>query len=309
MLLVTGLGFAEFARSSLQGCLLPSRVRLLVCLCALIFLQACDTPTKKLINFADQKGLENRRISTGTFDLLVVDNNQPLRRDGVLHVYLEGDGSPWRHRVFVWADPTPRNPLMLRLMSRDRTSAVYLGRPCYNGTFSDPGCDSSLWTSGRYSSKVVRSMAAGIRALVQRKNASDVRLMGHSGGGALALLLAAEIPEVSRVVTLAGNLDIDAWTDHHGYTPLFSSRNPSFVEPLRQGVWQWHLIGLRDTVIPSQLIKPFILSQKNATGIEFSQFTHGCCWGRIWPEVLQALANDQPAAISGVQFKTRVESP
>lgn len=295
--------------SSIQGCYTPLRVKLLLCVFALVFVQGCETPTKNLTNFAQQNELKSLQIATGTFDLLFVDNRQPLRRDGVLHVYLEGDGSPWRHRVFVMPDPTPRNPLMLRLMSRDKTSAAYLGRPCYNGTFNDTGCDSSLWTSGRYSNKVVESMTVGIEALIKRKNAREVWLMGHSGGGALAMLLAAEIPKVSRVVTLAGNLDIDAWTHHHGYTPLYSSENPSTVADLRQSVWQWHLIGLQDGVIPSQLIKPFILSQKNATGIEFPRFTHGCCWERIWPNVLQALATDEPTSVRGVRFKARVEPP
>ncbi len=293
----------------MQDCCGALRVKLVMCVCALVFVQGCDTPTKNITSFAQSHELVSSQVRTGTFDLLVVDNRQPLRRDGVLHIYLEGDGSPWKYRVFVMPDPTPRNPLMLRLMSRDRTSAVYLGRPCYNGTFNDSGCDSSLWTSGRYSNEVVQSMASGIKALIKRKDAREVRLMGHSGGGALAMLLAAEIPQVSRVVTLAGNLDTDAWTDHHGYTPLFSSNNPSNVEALRPSVWQWHLIGLRDGVIPSQLIKPFILSQKNATGIEFPRFTHGCCWGRIWPNVLRALAADEPTTLRGVRFKSRVEPP
>ena len=38
---------------------------------------------------------------------------------GALHVYIEGDGTPYVARHDFAADPTPRNPLMLRLMTLD----------------------------------------------------------------------------------------------------------------------------------------------------------------------------------------------
>ncbi|MFK7994233.1 MAG: alpha/beta hydrolase [Granulosicoccus sp.] len=275
-----------------------------------VFLQACATPTGDLTRFATQNGLKRSEVRAGGFNLLVFDNETKNRdyaseSQGVLHVYLEGDGSPWKYRTIVMPDPTPRNPLMLRLLGYDRSPAVYLGRPCYNGFFNDPGCDDSLWTSGRYSRKVVLSMASAIRALSKRHNARQLWLIGHSGGGTLAMLLAKELPKVTRIVTLAGNLDTDAWTSHHRYTPLFSSINPASAPSLNPNIWQWHLIGGRDTVIPTQLIKPVIMRQASASGFEFPGFNHGCCWERIWPDVLQALSLDMPSRIPGEQFKFR----
>src|SRR6266545_4164343 len=57
-----------------------------------------------------------------------------LRPDGgrVLHIYLDGDGTPWE-RGRPAPDPTPRAPLVLRLMALDPAPRVYLGRPCYHG--------------------------------------------------------------------------------------------------------------------------------------------------------------------------------
>ncbi len=276
-------------------------------------MQACATPTSQLTAIAVSSGLQRDEVRAEGFNLTVFDNAKTAQvtqkrgtvRDQVLHVYLEGDGSPWRYRIFTMEDPTPRNPLMLRLMAYDNAPAVYIGRPCYNGTFRERGCNSSLWTSGRYSDKVVKSMASAIRYQAKRYRAEQLWLMGHSGGGALAMLLAEELPQVTRVITIAGNLDTDAWTDHHRYTPLYSSTNPATAPELSADIWQWHFIGGRDGVIPPQIVRPVIMRQASASGFEFPGFSHGCCWERVWPDILRALALGEPARVPAAQFKFR----
>lgn len=278
------------------------------CIC----LQGCATPSAKLNDYASGQGFERSTLRVKGFKLLVYKNTESFARKKssvtsateILHVYLEGDGSPWRYRTVVMPDPTPRNPLMLRLMALDEQESVYIGRPCYNGTSADPGCESRLWTSGRYSNQVVESMAAAIDVLSKRLKPDEIRLFGHSGGGALALLLAEKLPLVTHVVTIAGNLDTDAWTDHHGYTPLFSSLNPAKQPTLRQQVKQWHLVGGRDTVIPVQIVKPFVSSQVAASGFLYQGYDHGCCWVNLWPTVLSALRTRSSRPMLGSQFKT-----
>ena len=50
---------------------------------------------------------------------------------GGIHVYIEGDGSPWVNGgATVAANPTPRNPLALQLMATSPYNSVYVGRPC-----------------------------------------------------------------------------------------------------------------------------------------------------------------------------------
>lgn len=279
-----------------------------------LLLQSCVSPASKLDQLADSQGFERSQLMVGGYRLLVY-RNQPARalqaassmpgKGGILHVYLEGDGSPWRHRTIIMADPTPRRPLMLGLMKQDKQPAAYLGRPCYNGTASDKGCDPTLWTSGRYSQAVIDSMSAGLRVLASRHKVRELWLMGHSGGGALAMLLARELSMVTRVVTIAGNLDIDAWTLHHGYTPLYGSVNPAQMAPLRAEVWQWHLLGGRDAVIPPTLIRRFIMQQRQSSAFVVEQFGHGCCWQLLWPTILDALDQDDPGLIPARQFKFR----
>ena len=219
----------------------------------------------------------------------------PAAATGTLHIYLEGDGQPWQHRIVIMPDPTPRNPLMLRLMRNDPEPSAYVGRPCYYGHSQDPGCTFPLWTSARFSETVVASMAEVIRVLQGRYRARELWLIGHSGGGALAMLLAERLPAVSRVVTLGANLDTDAWTRHHRYSPLRESFNPAQRPALRQGVRQWHLLGTADRVVPPALVTRFIRRQPAAVGIELAGFTHSCCWSSLWPE----LARQRPRSHTG----------
>ncbi|MFK7890924.1 MAG: alpha/beta hydrolase [Granulosicoccus sp.] len=285
-------------------------VRLLVVV-ALLLLQACASPADKLTVYASSQGFQERWFDTGEFKLLVFDNDKGHRRlsgkqedTGVLHVYLEGDGSPWRHRVFIMADPTPRSPIMLRLMALDSAHAVYVGRPCYNGTSTAAPCDNSLWTSGRYSERVVSNMSLAIRTLAKRRKATEVWLFGHSGGGTLAMLLAARLDKAMRVVTIAGNLDTDAWTEHHNYTRLFGSANPAQMPALDEHIEQWHLLGEIDSVIPPMLVQQSIARQPAARRFLLPGYGHGCCWERIWPTVLDALKKNDPAGIPGYLFSS-----
>jgi hypothetical protein len=275
--------------------------------------QGCASPTGKLKNFANEQGFTRSEIRTEGYNLLVFDNKavvgQPEQTENlsrksvaagnVLRVYLEGDGSPWRHRTIIMPDPTPRSPLMLRLMSLDLNLAVYVGRPCYNGTSNEPPCHNGLWTSGRYSEVVVQSMVSAIRALAMRHKADELWLFGHSGGGALAMLIAPQVAAVTRVVTIAGNLDTDAWTEHHNYSRLYSSGNPAKLPALRDSIQQWHFLGANDQVIPPALVKNAIARQASARSFLLPSFSHGCCWAKIWPSVLDALKEDNPSRAPG----------
>ena len=146
-------------------------------------------------------------------------------------------------------------------------------------------------------------MAKAIELLREQSGARHIRLIGHSGGGALAMLIAQQI-EVAQVVTLAGNLDTDAWTRHHRYTPLFASMNPAKQSALPDHITQWHLLAGKDAVVPPSIVKQFIKTQPNAIGIQLDEFDHSCCWTRIWPRVVSSIRNETPRLLPGRQFKS-----
>jgi len=52
---------------------------------------------------------------------------------------------------------------------------------------------------------------------------TQIQLIGYSGGGATAALIAARRDDISRLITVAGNLDHDKWTQLHTITPLTHS--------------------------------------------------------------------------------------
>ncbi len=271
-----------------------------------MLITGCTTPTTRLQNLAESHKFERSIVNTNGFDHLVYSANLTSTQNyakSVLHVYLEGDGTPWKYRVVAMPDPTPRDPLVLRLMAQDAAPSVYIGRPCYNGTSKADGCHVSMWTSGRYSKQVVRGMTEVIEGIMAENNFDEVKLIGHSGGGALAMLIAARLHAVSHVVTIAGNLDTLAWTTHHGYSRLYTSLNPAEQPDLPEHIIQWHLVGGRDNVVPPSIVKGFIRNQKNALGTQVQNFSHGCCWESIWRNITKGIASSSSGFLPGTRFK------
>jgi len=224
-----------------------------------ISVAACSTPAYKHIDQqAESLGFERSTQGTSNFRHVVY---APLRdaSSDTVHVYIEGDGVAWRWRYFIKA-------------------------PCYFGLVLDEQCNSDLWTFSRFSEKVVNSMVEVISD--RTKDYSNVVLIGHSGGGALALLIAERLQKTSAVVTVAGNIDTDAWVGHHRYTPLYGSLNPVKRTPLKSSIRQLHLVGGKDKVIPANLVKEWIKNQPNAELWEIPGNTHLCCWAEQWPQVL-----------------------
>lgn len=213
---------------------------------------------------------------------------QPADVRDEIHVYIEGDGTPWVDGTKVAVDPTPRRPLALRLMRRDRAFSIYAGRPCYSGLAASEGCSSTLWTSGRYSPVVVNSMRVVVRRLLDTYGAKRLVLIGHSGGGTLAVLLAPSFDETVAVITVGGNLDVRAWAQWHGYAPLDASLNPVDLPPLPARIRQLHLVGGRDGNVPPDIATRAI-ERLGSTAIVYPRFDHACCWERQWPDVLRQL--------------------
>jgi pimeloyl-ACP methyl ester carboxylesterase len=177
---------------------------------------------------------------------------------------------------------------MLRLMTLDRAASVYVARPCYFGLEHSAGCSPIFWTVGRFNVDVVESMAAVIEHEAATSGADGIVLLGHSGGGALAVLLASRIQGVRAVVTVAGNLDTDAWTELHGYAPLSLSLNPS-AAPLAKTLLVLHLVGADDDVTPPAFVTASAGKLGSGEVRVLPNVAHTCCWDAVWPSVLDGL--------------------
>jgi hypothetical protein len=261
----------------------------------MLALGACGTPAQRMDETAASYGFGRSVVDGAGFRHVVHSNGRGAvgRR---LHVYIEGDGLPYLDRRTVSSDPTPRLPLMLKLMSLDEAPAAYVGRPCYGGLASDPPCTPLDWTLGRFSPRVVESMVAVVTALVEQSGASGVDLFGHSGGGTIAVLLALRLPNVHRVVTLAGNLDIDAWTELHGYARLSESLNPVLAGPLPSEVEQEHYVGGHDRIVPPALVGSAATRLGSGAVFIVPEVSHQAGWEAYWPLIVtgQYLARSAP---------------
>jgi len=256
-----------------------------------LFLSACaQLSTVHYSKEVDRQGLQRHIIQANAFPLVYYSRPDDKKTD-TLHVYIGGDGIPWQNKIFKSEDPGPYHPLVLQLMKQDRQTSIYLGRPCYQGLAKLPPCQPKYWTSSRFSHEVVDSMAAALKQLQAQYQYKKLALFGYSGGGALAVLLAHQLPRTELVVTIAGNLDTEAWTAFHYYSPMDKSINPARQAALPVSVRQIHLQGDRDINIPPQLSARYIKKQHDVTVLNFAAADHTCCWHLYWPEFLSVIKN------------------
>lgn len=265
------------------------RVALNAVLATLLFLGGCASPGQRLDQRAREAGLEVIHIAAGPFPSMVylkrsgaADHANDSISSGPLTIFLESDGIPWLGRI-PSDDPTTREPVALEMLMRSPAPAAYVTRPCYNGVRSDK-CNFELWTGARYSTEVVESMVATVREVQRRAGAERVALVGYSGGGSLAVLIAERLENVASVVTVAANLDTDAWTDHHKYLRLSQSLNPTLSD--RPHPWpELHLRGANDLVVPLATTERYFARYPQAQQRIVEGFNHVCCWVRDWPTI------------------------
>lgn len=255
-----------------------------------ILLAACASPAQRTDDRAVDLGYRKQVVQGAGFSHVVYFKQGMGMPGAALHVYLEGDGTPWLRKGLAAADPTPRKPLMLDLMSLDPVAAIYLGRPCYLGQNEDPACSSNLWTDGRYSEAVVESMSSALEKL--SANYTSLTLIGYSGGGTLAMLMAERQPKVVTVVTVAANLDTDSWSALHKQQRLRDSLNPASRPSLDRRIRQFHFAGDKDDNVPPSLVREAIVRQQGAIFKAFPNQDHSCCWKDVWKEILREVETD-----------------
>jgi pimeloyl-ACP methyl ester carboxylesterase len=250
-------------------------------------LAACDTffvaRHKKAEHIARQAAWEYHPIEAPPFRLAAWVSPRH-RASETLIIYIEGDGLAFLGSRTVSPDPTPDDPLALRLaVSHSGGGVAYLARPCqYVG---GPSCSPAYWTSRRYSPEVVAAFATAIDELERITGAGRVVLVGYSGGGAIAALVAARRSDVAGLVTVAGNLDIAYWVRRDGLTPLAGSLDPADA-PL--ALPQVHFVGGNDDVVGPDVVRSYLRrtgAPPAARVVEENRFDHACCWAEAWPRL------------------------
>ncbi|MBN2751842.1 MAG: alpha/beta hydrolase, partial [Rhodospirillaceae bacterium] len=106
--------------------------------------------------------------------------------------------------------------------------------------------------------EVVASMNEALSQVMVRLPGRGVRLVGYSGGGAVAALLAERRTDVLSLRTVAGNLDIEAVNRHHRVSAMPDSLNPIDVAPRLASLPQIHFVGGKDRVVPPFVAHGFV---------------------------------------------------
>jgi pimeloyl-ACP methyl ester carboxylesterase len=256
---------------------------------AVLVLAGCGSPSARFDARAHALGFQRTLIAGTAFEHVVFTSRPGRAGEAALHVYIGGDGTPWLSGRWLASDPTPTAPVALELASRDPRGALYLGRPCYHGAGPAERCHPALWSSKRYGAAVVSSMVAALSRLLERDAPSQVVLFGYSGGGTLAMLIAERLAQVAAVMTVAGNLDVSAWTALHGYETLTGSLDPGARAPLPARITQIHLVGADDRNVPPRLTRAMAARQQRGQVVVVPDYDHVCCWVEAWPSLLRLL--------------------
>lgn len=245
-------------------------------------LAGCQSPHVALQELANTHQQRLEILDTSPFSLLL---GVPLvaPTSTRLRIYLEGDGRAWATPSQPSLDPSPRNLLVARLAFADPQPSLYLARPCQ--FVSAPGCQPLLWTDRRFSAEVLDSLDAALTRIKSIYGNQTFELIGYSGGGALALLLATRRDDVAQVQTLAGNLTPREWVQLQKLSELKGSLEPLDYRQHLTELPQRHFAGSADHIVPASLLRSYqdeLGAAPCLESIELPGVSHNEGWERAW---------------------------
>ncbi len=222
-----------------------------------------------------------KEIQTDTFNLAswqkITDPKAKYK------IYIEGDGYAFDRYGRPTKDPTPRGALVRELAFNDKNeNVIYLARPCQY--IKSPVCSQRHWTTARFSSEVINAEYHAIKEIVGN---NDVILIGFSGGAQIVGLVssAKQGLNVEKIITIAGNLDHQTWTDYHNLLSLNESLNLADYYNNFIKIPQIHYVGEKDKVIPPTLVKQFI--KNNAPVIVVPNANHNNGWDSVIDDIIK----------------------
>lgn len=265
-------------------------------LICLLLLSACDKVPDRTARqqYADQlakaAGLVPHQLSADRFTLLsyqrVGDAKAPIT------IYIEGDGYAWAASDLPSRDPTPIKPVALQLAAKDATpNVIYLARPCQYVGVEFAACRIDYWTSARFAPDIIRAYNAALNHIKRQSKTHGFNLVGFSGGGAIALLVASHRDDILSVRTVAGNIDHRVWSELHGITPLRESLNAADYAASLTRIAQLHFVGQDDAIIPAAVAQSYAKEFSDTRCIRIQEVpstTHTTGWAEAWVNLLRA---------------------
>ena len=152
------------------------------------------------------------------------------------------------------------------------------------GSAEAPDVIRAIGRRTRLAPAVIGALSGAISAAKGQSEARGVELIGFSGGGPAATLIAAGRRDVALLVTVAANLDLAAWTALHRVSPMLGSRDPARLAGAAPRGPQVHFAGADDDVVPAAIIRSYLRKAGIAPGrlVVAKGHDHDCCWHEGW---------------------------
>ncbi len=241
---------------------------------------SCSTATEKLITLGSLNGFEAKEVKTDKFTVKIL--GRTFTKTEPVRFYIQGDGNGFT-RYRPAKNPTPRGFLVPEMTFLDWSpNRIYMARPCmYVDLGNEKNCEFKKWTLEKYSKEMVNALNQVIDKY-KLDPKQKIELVGYSGGGAMAILVAAHRNDVQSIRTIAANLSSNSLTKHYSHTPLEGLDPIDFAQKVSQ-IPQIHFYGDSDSVIPSWVSENFVKRSKSKCVHRIKvEATHTKGWIEKW---------------------------
>jgi hypothetical protein len=129
-------------------------------------------------------------------------------------------------------------------------------------------------------------MCEAANRLSSRHRALAVELIGYSGGGAIALGMRGCTRHLVSITTIAANLDVNAWSEYHRYTPLVLSRDLTSPDEARPEIRETHWQCRGDRRVPPPITDAYFAAHPEARRVIVDNCSHEHGWERYRSAIL-----------------------
>jgi pimeloyl-ACP methyl ester carboxylesterase len=216
-------------------------------------------------------------------------------KDKPVHVYIGGAGTAGlaTETMRNTDDPTPDDPVALRMAAQDsHANVIYLARPCqYKRNHDQQGCALNYLGGGSFSNTVITTYMQALDDIKAYHDVEEFDLIGYSGGGGIAAILAARRYDVYSLRTVAGILDTKALTDTNANISLYRGTNPAGIADQLVNMPQHHFVGQKDEHITPAIFHSFAQAMGKRHCLNYSLLSkanHTIGWVERWQSLLDA---------------------
>ena len=224
-------------------------------------------------------------------------------------IYIEGDGTYTVYKPDFTHNPTPTDPVALRLAAQDGgTNVIWVARPCqYNkGWKNGKDCPAEYTTSKRFAPEVIESYNQVLDNIKAYYSIPSFDLVGYDGGAAIAVILGSQRADIKSIRTVAGNLDPHSVANINNKPYQEGSLNPLDFAAGISNIPQRHFIGKGDKMTPPAVYNSFAqaVSQGQCLNVSLvDNADHQAGWVEQW-KTLKTIPIDcaQPAEPQPIIF-------